>query len=144
VVDVNFSVRDDLQVDAHLGPGWPVFNDGLGDSISSLPPGEHLGTVRRPNWIDEAVRGAKESHRSGHARPFLWGNTTMLRVVGDTVVARHDYDEDDDPGESLPLDQFFDLLADWRERAQISASSATEALPETYRRNPTRPRGKWR
>jgi hypothetical protein len=38
-MDVRFTVRGDGQVDASLGDGWRLFDEALGDSISSLPPG---------------------------------------------------------------------------------------------------------
>lgn len=138
MVDVTFSVRDDLQVDAHLGPEWPVFDHALGDSISSLPPRGAAGNGPSTYWIDEAENSALKAHRTGETKPFLWGNITVLQVVGDTVVAKYDYAEDDEPGEALPMEDFLGLLAEWRSRIQTSAASATEPLPETYRRNPAR------
>ena len=137
-MDVTFSVRDDLQVDAHLGSEWPVYDHALGDSISSLPPRGARGNGPSTYWIDQAEEGAVKAHRTGDTKPFLWGNITVLRVVGDTVVANYDYDEDDEPGEALPMEDFLGLLAEWRRRVQVSAASAKEPLPETYRRNPAR------
>ena len=135
---MSFSVRDDLQVDAHLGPEWPVFDHALGDSISSLPPRGAPGNGPSTYWIDQAQEGAVKAHRAEDTKPFLWGNITVLHVECDTVVAKYDYDEDDEPGEALPLEDFLELLAEWRTRVQDSAASATEPLPETYRRNPAR------
>jgi hypothetical protein len=138
VVNVTFSVREDLQVDAHLSPDWPIFDHALGDSISSLPPRGAPGNGPSTFWIDEAERGARQAHRTGDTRPFLWGNITALRVVGDSVIAKFDFDEEEEPGEAMPLDDFLALLAEWRSRVLVSATSATEPLPETYRRNPIR------
>ena len=135
MVEVNFSVRDDLQVDARLGPEWPVFDDALGDSISSLPPRGATGNGPSTYWIDQAEKGAVEAHRSGDIRPFLWGNITVLRVIDNMVVAKYDYD-DDEPGEAVPLNDFLEVLTEWRRRVQASAQAATKPLPETYRRNP--------
>ena len=84
-MNVDFSARDDLQVDAHLGPDWPVVDHALGDSILSLPPRGSPGNAPSTYWIDQAERGAIEAHRSGDTCPFLWGNITILRVIGDTV-----------------------------------------------------------
>jgi hypothetical protein len=77
-----------------------------------------------------------EAHRAGNTRPFLGGNVTSLRVVGDIVVAKLDFQDDDEPGEALLVSEFLDLLSEWRRRVQERAASVTEPLPETYRRNP--------
>ena len=129
-----------------LGPGrlasgrssadWPVVDHARGDSILSLPPRGSPGNAPSTYWIDQAERGAIQAHRSGDTCPFLWGNITILRVIGDTVVANYDYAEDDEPGEALPLKDFLDLLSEWCRRLRASAASATEPLPDTYRRNP--------
>jgi len=139
VVEVTFSVRDDLQVDAHLGPDWPVFNDALADSISSLPPRGAIDKGPSIYWIIKAEQGAVAAQRSGDQQPFIWGNDTRLRVVGDSVVANHDYDDDDQPGESMPVSDFLEILAGWRMRVLESSAGATDTLPDTYRRNGIEP-----
>jgi hypothetical protein len=136
-VDVTFSVRDDGQVDAHLGEDWRIFQDALDDSISSLPPRGAVGNGPSTYWVDHAEEGARTAHRHRDERPFTSGNITLLRVVGDAVVATYDF-SDDEQSQAMPLDDFLALLAGWRSRILDSASHARAPLPETYRRNPAR------
>lgn len=133
-VDVIVTVQDDGQVDARLPAGWPIFNDALRDSISSLPPRGAVGNGPSTYWIDRAEQGAREARRAGDERPFLWGNTTVLRVDGDSVVASDEYAGDPEP-EAMPLAEFLALLKEWRRRVVGSAATAARPLPETYRRN---------
>jgi hypothetical protein len=135
-MEVRFSVRDDGQVDVHLGPEWPIFNVALNDSISSLPPRGWTGNGPSTYWIDHAARGALDAQQRGDNRPFTRGNETLLCLRGDEVLANFDWVEPDEPGETMPLDDFFSLLAEWRSQVAQSASTATAPLPETYRRNP--------
>jgi hypothetical protein len=60
----------------------------------------------------------------------------MLRVKDGHVLANYDYDDESEPGEALPLDDFVGLLEEWRARVILSASESRSPLPETYRRNP--------
>ncbi len=129
-----FSIRDDGQVDASLGPGWPLFNEALADSVSSLPPRGATGSGPSTYWIDIAERGAIRAAESGDVAPFNWGNMTLLRVRSGNVIASYDFSGENEPGEAVPLDEFLALLAQWRQR--VIASSSTAPLPETYRRNP--------
>jgi hypothetical protein len=110
--------------------------DSLDDSISSLPPRGAPGNGPSSYWVDHAEQRARIARESGDDRPFTWGNITLLRVIGDNVVATYDFDEDDEPGQAMPFGEFLDLLGEWRRRIQESAAIATEPLPETYRRNP--------
>jgi hypothetical protein len=131
-----FSTRDDGQVDARLGPEWPLFSEALGDSISSLPPRGAAGNGPSTYWIDIAEHGARRAAQSGDVAPFTWGNSTLLRVQSGNVVAAYDCAEENEPGEAIPLDEFLALLAEWRKRVIASASTSSAPLPETYRRNP--------
>jgi hypothetical protein len=131
-VEITFAVRDDGQVDVRLPDAWPILNEALNDSISSLPPRGARGNGPSTYWIDRAEQGARLSVKS---RPFVTGNATTLRVMDQTVLANYDYAEDDEPGESMPLSDFLELLREWRVRVLKSASTATRPLPETYRRN---------
>jgi hypothetical protein len=88
------------------------------------------------DWIDHAARGALDAQQRGDNRPFTRGNETLLCLRGDEVLANFDWVEPDEPGETMPLDDFFSLLAEWRSQVAQSASTATAPLPETYRRNP--------
>lgn len=51
-------------------------------------------------------------------------------------MCRYDYAEDGEAVDSLPVEEFLDVLGRWRSQIIESASRATAALPETYRRNP--------
>ena len=135
-IEVRFSVRDDGQVDAHLGPGWPTFDVALNDSISSLPPRGWTGNGPSTYWIDHADRGARDAHARRDDQPFARGNETLLYVRGGSVVASYEYADPDKAGETMPLTDFLELLAGWRRRVADSASAAMAPLPETYRRNP--------
>jgi hypothetical protein len=137
-VRVSFSVRDDVQVDAHVDGGLPVLNEALSDSISSLRPRGAQGITPSTYWIDQAIAGALRAAESADERPFLWGNVTVLRPLGSSVVANYDDDEDDEPGDAIPLIESLALLDEWRQRVIARAAMSTTALPETYRRDPTR------
>jgi len=133
-MDVIFTVRDDGQVDAQLAGDWPVFNEALRDSVSSLPPRGAPGNGPSTYWIDRAEQGARDACRTGDGRPFLWGNATVLRVADDAVVAWDEFAGDPEP-ETVPLTEFFALLEEWRSRVAAKAAAAVRPLPETYRRN---------
>ena len=133
-MQVDFSVREDGQIDAELAGDWPVFNEALSDSISSLPPRGEPGRGPSTYWIDVAAQGARLASERGDERPFTWGNSTRLRVKGGRVLASFDYDDPSDDDEAIGLKDFLALLAAWRERV-VAAPSRTE-FPETYRRNP--------
>ena len=133
-LEVSFSVRDDGQIDAELAGDWPVFNEALSDSISSLPPRGKRGRGPSTYWIDVADRRARLASERNDERPFTWGNITQLRVMGGRVLASFDYDEPSDDDEAIGLEDFLALLATWRER--VVASPSRTKFPETYRRNP--------
>lgn len=139
-MNVTFSARDDGQVDAQLDRDWPVFNEALADSISSLPPRGAGGGGPSTYWIDVAADGARRAASTGDERPFAWGNVTLLRVKSREVVAAFDFADETEAGETMALDDFLALLAAWREQVLLSSSTSREPLPETYRRNPTRGR----
>ena len=136
-MDFEFSVRVDGQVDLQLGPDWPIFNEALPDSISSLPPRGAQGNGPSTYWLDVAEAGVLGAVETGDTRPFTLGNVTLLKFEGDQVVATFDF-SDDEPREPMPVADFLDLLREWRRRIVLSAASASAPLPETYRRNPAR------
>jgi hypothetical protein len=136
-MDLEFSVRADGQVDLKLGTSWPIFNEALSDSISSLPPRGAEGDGPSTYWIDVAEAGVLRAVETGDTRPFTGGNVTLLKLEGDQVVATFDF-SDDEPRESMPVEDFLDLLREWRRRIVLGAASASGPLPETYRRNPAR------
>ncbi|GEK23190.1 hypothetical protein [Cellulomonas xylanilytica] len=134
-MDAHFTERTDGQVDVSLGAAWPLFNDALADSISSLPPRGAPGAGPSTYWIDVAARGVERAVAAGSDRPFTCGNVTLLRVVGDCVEARFDFAGDDEPSELMDVDDFRELLRQWRLRVIQGAARAVHPLPETYRRN---------
>jgi hypothetical protein len=137
-VEFAFNTRDDGQVDARIVGDYPLLNHALADSISSLPPRGETGAGPSTYWIDVARKGAVNAARDRSERLFTGGNITLLRVRGDEVEARYDYDDDDVAGETIPLADFLSLLEEWRSRVETSARNARMPLAETYRRNPAR------
>jgi hypothetical protein len=135
-MNVTFTIRDDGQVDAYLDDAWPIFNEALADSISSLPPRGATGRGPSTYWIDIAESGARRAASMQDETPFARGNITMLRVQHGQVVASFDFAGDDEPGEAMPLAEFLGLLAAWRSQVLVTAAHSADPLPETYRRNP--------
>jgi hypothetical protein len=131
-----FSERDDGQIDAVI-EGLGLFSEALADSISSLPPRGARGNGPSTYWVDVAIEGLAEALKTKSDRPFTWGNSTLLRVREGMVEARYDYAEDDEDGALLSVDDFADLLHQWRDRIVQASATATSPLPETYRRNPS-------
>lgn len=134
--DLTFATRGDGQIDAHLGDPWTVFDHALGDAISSLPPRGATGSGPSTYWIDVAEKGARWASTAGDTRPFIWGNVTYLRFEGRDVIAAYEFDPDENDAESMPLDDFLGLLAEWRKRVLAAGSRSMTEFPETYRRNP--------
>src|SRR5437899_1886023 len=68
-VEVDFAqLRDDGTVDARLGPEWPIFNEALADSISSLPPRGSAEKRLSTYWIDktlERLRSVQQTTAEG-------------------------------------------------------------------------------
>ncbi len=125
-MDVRFSERPDGQIDASLGPDWPVFNEALSDSVSSLPPRGAEGAGLSTYWIDVAADGARRAAEHGVEQPFVAGNVTYLRVVGDRVVAGNDFDPDEAEAQSSRWPTFLTSWpsgdnAFWRSGVQRSA-----------------------
>ena len=110
-----------------------MFNHALGDSISSLPPRGKRGRGPSTYWIEVADRGARLASERNDERPFTWGNITQLRVKDGRVLASLDVDEPSDDDEAIALEDFLELLAEWRKR--VVASPSRTKFPETYRRN---------
>lgn len=136
-MEPRFSTREDGQVDVDLGPEWQLFTEALNDSISSLPPRGAAGTGPSTYWVDVASHGLDRSLASGSDRPFTWGNITLLRLKGGRVEARYDFDDDEEHGQFLDVEDFQRILDRWREKIQQSAAASSSALPDTYRRNPS-------
>lgn len=64
------------------------------------------------------------------------GQRHRLAIEGRDVVAAYEFDPDENDAESMPLDNFLGLLAEWREHVLAAGSHSTIEFPETYRRNP--------
>lgn len=134
----DFTRRDDGTVEVRLRGEWPLFNEALADSVSSLPPRGQNVLGPSTYWVDVALNGLGRALATGSEQPFTVGNITLLRVKGGMVEARYDYDDDAVAGEFMAVDDFSAVLSEWRRRIEASASGATSAFPETYRRNPHR------
>jgi hypothetical protein len=135
MIDIGFAqLRDYGTVDAVLGPKWPIFNDALADTVSSLPPRgsseRHLSTY----WIDNTLNRLRRMRQSGEMGPIASGNAYSLVLVGDEVQAVFDYG--DDSVERLPADEVDRLLVAWREHVVKAQQHERRVVPETYRRNP--------
>jgi hypothetical protein len=137
IVQYTFNERPDGIVEVRLGEEWPLFNDALADSVSSLPPRGQKVLGPSTYWIDVALAGLEQALAEDSVRPFTWGNITQLRVRDGMVEARFDFDDEDVPGERMPIEDFREILREWRVLVEVSASQASVPLPETYRRNPT-------
>jgi hypothetical protein len=137
-MEVTYSIRDDGQVDAHVGPDLPLFNEALSDSISSLPPRGATGNGPSTYWIDIAEAGARRAAELDDETPFTSGNVTFLQVTEGRVIAAYDFADEDEPRDAIPLHDFLELLAGWREQVLAQAADNHKPLPETYRRNPAR------
>ena len=135
-MDALFAEREDGQVDIDLGPDRRLLSEALNDCISSLPPRGAGGKGPSTYWIEVTETGLSDSLVLGTERPFIWGNITLLRLKGDQVEARYDFDEDDIEGQFLDIQEFRRILSEWRDRIQDSASRSVAPLPEIYRRNP--------
>lgn len=134
-MDVRFQERTDGQVDVDLGLNWPLLTEALNDSVSSLPPRGAKGNGPSTYWVDVALRGLDRAIASQSHRPFTWGNNTFLRVAGDRVEARYDYDDEDVEGEFIEAQALRGILHAWRQRIVESAARSTAPLPRSGRRN---------
>jgi hypothetical protein len=136
VLEVQFvQLRDDGTVDARLGPEWPIFNEALADTVSSLPPRgspeRHLSTY----WIDNTLHRLRRMRQSNEVGPIAGGNAYSLVLAGDEVVAVFDYG-DEESVERLPADEVDRLLAAWRTHVVETQLHEQREVPQTYRRNP--------
>jgi hypothetical protein len=122
--EAEFNRRDDGNIDARLGDEWPLFNEALADSISSLPPRGQDQAGPSTYWVDVALQGLENSLRTGTDRPFAAGNVTLLRVRDGMIEARFDFDEAE-AGEFMSVEDFRAIIGEWRGQIVGSASSAT-------------------
>lgn len=138
-MDIEFSFREDGQVDVGYPNGPSIFIDALNHCITSLPHRGEQCIGPSTYWIDCALRGLQKAIESKDRTPFARGNLTELSWIKDEIRARYDYDLGRGPFESVSTDEFRTILSEWRSRILTSATQCTAALPETYRRNPASP-----
>lgn len=93
-MDAHFSQREDGQVDIDLGPEWVLVTEALNDCVSSLPPRGAEETGPSPYWIDVTLDALDSAVASESSRPFIWGNSTLMRLKGGRVEARDEYDDE--------------------------------------------------
>jgi hypothetical protein len=125
-----FRSRADGIIDAVVEPGYPVLNHALEDSVSSRAPrGAEPGLSTY--WIELAEERADQAVANGLVEPFATGNVTYLRLEGDRVVAGYEFDGNEDEAESLPLEAFLRLLAEWKNTViDAGGVSGSAARPE--------------
>ena len=134
-VEVEFvQLRDDGTVDAHLGREWPVFNEALADAISSLPPRGSEERRLSTYWIDNALQRLRRLRQVDEEGLVARGNAYSIVFSSDGVSAVFDYGEDE--RETMPADDFDDLLQRWRARVREVQRYERREVPDTYRRNP--------
>lgn len=136
-----FTRRDDGIIEAHVASGEGVLDHALNDAVSSRAPrgASHQGLSTY--WIDHAKNALRHAKEHGLDGPFASGNVTYLRLDRDRVVAGYEFDPDEDEAETLPVEEFLALLAEWR-RLIIEAGGASgdEAMLMSEQRKP-RPMG---
>lgn len=129
-------LRDDGTVDARLGPDWPVFNDALADAISSLPPRGSEERRLSTYWIDHALERLRRLREGNEQGRVAGGNAYGIVLSLRGVSAVFDYGEDEEPAETMPTDEFIQLLERWRAAVLEVQQREQREVPETYRRNP--------
>jgi hypothetical protein len=100
---------------------------------ASLGPGADL------IWIEVAAKEAEHAQESRAEVDLVSGESTILKLVNQHVVARYTSSPEDGPSESITLDAFLALLDDWWLRVQQSAQATAMELPHTYRRHTMAP-----
>jgi hypothetical protein len=127
-VDVDFVVRPDGIIEAHVEPRGGLLDEALNEAVSSRAP---RGAVRQglsTDWIDRTEALARRNAENGVSDPFASGNVTYLRLDGNRVVAGYDFDPDEENADTLMLEEFLNLLAEWRERVkEAGGASGPEA-----------------
>lgn len=133
-MDMTFVRAKDGAPYPRLGSPWVGFDDALADAVSSLPPRGSAEQSVSTYWIDRALSQVRRMVAAAESGPFQGGNTTTLSVVGGRIVATSDYDLFDE--ESMPVDDFEQILSSWRVEVLRVREAERPSIPETYRRNP--------
>lgn len=121
---MRFTTRPDGIIEVHAGPGLSFFNEALNDAVSSRAPRGALRPGLSTYWIDKTEEGVRAAVADGSDTPFASGNATYLRLDHDRIVAAFDFDPEEEDTESLSVDDFLAVLAEWRQRV-IDAGGAS-------------------
>lgn len=127
-MDVDFVVRPDGIIEAHVEPCGGLLDEALNDAISSRAP---RGAVRQglsTYWIDQTEARARRNAENGVSDRFASGNVTYLRLEGSRVVVGYDFDPDEENAASLTLEDLLEFLAEYRQRViDAGGASGSEA-----------------
>jgi hypothetical protein len=135
-VDLTYFRSTDGAVYVRLGPRWRGFNELLGDAITPLPPIGSDQTSLSTYWIDRAMNEIRRRQERQDDGAIQGGNATTLVLNGSRVIASSDYDLFED--ESMSVDNFLDVLRQWRSEVIRVRDEEQPQIPGTYRRNPYR------
>jgi hypothetical protein len=124
-----FTARDDGVIDATVGSEHLLMNHALEDAVSSRAPRGAAHPGLSTYWIDRAENRLRSAVETQSSDPFATGNVTWLRLDGDSVVAGYEFDPDEQGGDSIPLNDFLVLLAEWR-KVVVEAGGASGAAAE--------------
>ena len=131
-VEVDFVVRPDGIIEAHVEPRGGLLDEALNDAISSRAPRGAVHQGLSTYWIDRTEALARRNAENQVSDPFASGNVTYLRLDGDRVVAGYDFDRDEENADALTFEEFLDLLSAWRERVTeaggVSGPEAAEMV----------------
>lgn len=125
----DFITQDDGMIEATVGPEHMLMNHALNDAVSSRAPRGAARPGLSTYWIDQAENGLRSAVETRSSDPFASGNVTWLRLDGAHIVAGYDFDPDEQEGDSIPLLDFLDLLAEWR-KLVVQAGGASGAAAE--------------
>jgi hypothetical protein len=129
-MDVHFVDRPDGGVDARVVGGDSLFNEVFADSINAIAPaGVPVPGAPSTYWLDRARAYALAAIEDPSANPIAHGNVTIVTVEDGRVVARLDFDPEDEPGESIPVGRFIEILDRWREEVLARSPLASENYP---------------
>lgn len=129
-MEVHFVDRPDGGVDARVAASDSLFNEVFADSINTIAPaGAPEPGAPSTYWLDRARAYTLAADEDPSANPIAHGNVTIVTVERGRVVARFDFDPDDEPGERVPVGQFIEVLDLWREKVLTRSPSAAENYP---------------